>query len=161
VQRSAGVETAYAGLLLAIPGAIAVATGQPLVFPSLGPSAYLLATRPFGEGATARRVVGGHAVGVLAGLVAYWSIAPGLVITTASPPVAGSQSLLVASAVASVALTTAGMAATETRHAPACATTLIVSLGLLARPVEAGGIVASVAVLYGVHAATRKELLQQ
>jgi hypothetical protein len=73
------VETAYTGALLAVPGAVAIATGRALVFPSLGPSAFLLATRPRGEGATARRVVGGHAVGVLAGLVAYWTVAPGLV----------------------------------------------------------------------------------
>lgn len=60
----------YAGLLLVLLATVAWATGRPFVFPSLGPSAYALATD--GEGRlSARRVIGGHAVGVVAGLTAY------------------------------------------------------------------------------------------
>jgi hypothetical protein len=43
------------------------------------------------------------------------------------------------------------MIATDTNHAPACATTLIVSLGLLPTPTQVGIIVASVVVLVGIH----------
>jgi len=52
-----------------------------------------------------------------------------------------------ASAVVSVGLTTAGMLATDLPHAPACATTLIISLGLLASPVDGVVILAAVILL--------------
>lgn len=45
------------------------------------------------------------------------------------------------------------MIATDTVHAPACATTLIVSLGLLSTPVQVIIIVVSVIVLVEFHAA--------
>ena len=43
------------------------------------------------------------------------------------------------------------MTVTDTVHAPACATTLIVSLGLLSTPEQVGIIVVSVVVLVGIH----------
>jgi hypothetical protein len=58
---------------------------------------------------------------------------------------------LVGSGVCSIVLTTWGMLATDTAHAPACATTLIVSLGLLSTPTEVAIIVVSVVVLVAVH----------
>jgi CBS-domain-containing membrane protein len=142
----------YTGGLLVLTGLLAWVTGQPFVFPSLGPSAYLLATAPESPTSHPRRVLGGHVIGVLAGLLAYWTLAPGLAITTDAAVLADGQLRLVLSGVASVALTTAGMLATDTGHAPACATTLIVSLGLLAAPLEAAGIVVAVVVLAGTHA---------
>ena len=44
------------------------------------------------------------------------------------------------------------MIATGMVHAPACATTLIVSLGVLSTPVQVGGIVVSVVILVEFHA---------
>lgn len=141
----------YAGLLLSIPAAIAWVTGLPFVFPSLGPTAYLMATAPDSGTTRPRRVVGGHAVGVLAGLLAYHLVAPGLTVTTAVPTTSTGHALLGASAVLSVVLTTAGMRLAGTGHAPACATTLIVSLGLLSSAVEAGVVVVAVVSLSVVH----------
>lgn len=133
--------------MLALLATVSWATGRPFVFPSLGPSAYVLATDGEGE-LGARRVVGGHVVGVVAGLLAYHLLAPGL--TLASLPAAGSPDALrlAASGTLSVALSAAGMVASGTEHAPAAATTLIVALGLLAAPVDGAVIVAAVAVLY-------------
>ena len=45
------------------------------------------------------------------------------------------------------------MIATETVHPPACATTLIVSLGLLSTSLQVGIIVAGVVILVGFHRA--------
>jgi hypothetical protein len=57
--------------LLLIPAFAAWATGRPFIFPSLGPSAFALAV---GEDVvTARRMIGGHAVGITSGLLAYHS----------------------------------------------------------------------------------------
>jgi len=125
-----------AGALLSIAAAVAWLSGAPAVFPSLGPTAFVLSTdRP---GPSERVVVGGHAIGVVAGLLAY------LVVSTVVPvptsPLAFDPPWLAVSGVAAVALTTTGMRLTNLVHPPACATTLIVALGLL-RPVQALAVV--------------------
>lgn len=56
--------------------------------------------------------------------------------------------LLGLSGIVSVAFTTAAMLLTRTVHAPACATTLIIALGLLPGVVDGLIIVASVTILY-------------
>ena len=133
-----------------VAGATAVATGSPFLFPSLGPSAYVLVTDPDAEAAAPRRVVGGHVIGVVAGLLSYHLFARGLIVTSLPP--AGSLELgrLAVSGVLAVVLTTAGMVATDLRHAPACATTLIVGLGLLSTPFEGAVVVVAVVLLVAV-----------
>lgn len=145
-----------AGLLMGVTGSMAWLTGEPFLFPSLGPSAYVLATAPTAETSAPRRVVGGHLVGIVAGLLAYWTIAPGLVATTPPPPVSTAGVRLAASAIVAVGLTTGGMLVTDLRHAPACATTLIVSLGLLATPRAGGIMLGAIGLLVGAHWSGRR-----
>lgn len=147
---SLGLRT---GVLVLVAGATAVATGSPFLFPSLGPSAYVLVTAPDAETTDPHRVVGGHAIGVVAGLLSYHLLARGLLVTDLPP--AGSLDLtrLAVSGVVAVVATTTGMIATDLQHAPACATTLIVALGLLSTPWEGVTVVAAVAVLVAVDAA--------
>ncbi|WP_262178856.1 HPP family protein [Haloarcula laminariae] len=140
-------EASYAGALLVVLGGVVWLTGLPFLFPSLGPTAYLFATRPSARASAARRVLGGHAVGVVAGLIAYHAIAGGAVVTASTGPGSMAGLRLAASGVVAVVLTTAGMALTDTGHAPACATTLIVGLGILAAPLEGAIIVLAVGVL--------------
>jgi len=59
---------------------------------------------------------------------------------------------LTASGTLATALTSALMIGTRSVHPPACATTLIVSLGLLSTPMEGGIIVGAVTMLYGLGA---------
>jgi hypothetical protein len=148
--RSTGTALRAAALLV-VAGAAAWATGLPALFPSLGPTAYVLALRPGAPESRPPRVLGGHALGVLAGLACYALLVAGT--TVAAPPPAGSVAglRLTAAGVASVGLTTGAMLATDLRHAPACATTLIVSLGLLSTPREGLLVVGSVAALVAVH----------
>jgi hypothetical protein len=148
-RRAAVRDATVAASLLAVTAVLAVLTGQPLVFPSLGPTAYVLARRP-SVGST-RRVVGGHAIGLLAGVVAYRLLAEGLVVTGPLPPTSETALRLAAAAVLSVGMTTAGMVGLEAEHAPACATTLICALGLLRTPLETAGVLVSVVVLLGSH----------
>jgi hypothetical protein len=157
-MREEALATVHAGLLLCVAGGLAWLSGRPFVFPSLGPSAYLLATAS-GDQVSARRVLGGHAVGVLAGLAAYHAVAPGLVITGESAALAPGGLRLAASGALSVTLTTGGMLATDTAHAPACATTLIVSLGLLSSVVEGEVIMLAVGALFGTHGVARRTVL--
>jgi hypothetical protein len=123
---------ARAGVLLSIAAGVAWLSGAPAVFPSLGPTAFVLSTGR--SGPSERVVVGGHAVGVVAGLVSYLAVAS--VVPVPASPLAFDPPWLAVSGVVSVALTTIGMRRTNLVHPPACATTLIVALGLL-EPLQA------------------------
>ena len=144
-----------AGVLLLVCGGAAWLTGLPALFPSLGPTAYVLVERPGAPESRPRRVLGGHTIGVVAGLVCYWVVAGSGTLT--APPPSGSLAglRLAAAGVASVGLTSVGMLATDLRHAPACATTLIVSLGLLSTLRRGVLVIAAVAVLVAAHHAGR------
>jgi len=139
-----------AALLSTLGGAVWL-TGLPLLFPSLGPTAYLFAVKPDAAESAPRRVVGGHLLGVLAGLAAYHLVAGGVALDGLAAPGSMGALRLAASGIVAVALTTAAMTATDTGHAPACATTLIVSLGILTTPQAALVIVVAVVVLVGQH----------
>ncbi|WP_323674701.1 HPP family protein [Halorubellus sp. PRR65] len=144
-------RSARAGVLLLVSTVAAFLSGVPLVFPSLGPSAYVLATAD--DPPSGRVVLGGHAVGVAAGAVAYHGLAGGHVVTTAVPPGALATVRLGVAGALAVAATTFGMRALGVSHAPACATTLIVSLGLLTTALQLAGVVASVGALLAADAA--------
>lgn len=150
VRRRVGTSL-YAGFLFTVLGVVAWASGQPFVFPSLGPSAFILAFDRRGERTRTYRIVGSHLIGGVVGLAAYTVVANGVSITTTPAAFSPDGLRLAASGVLSIILTSWGMIATNTNHAPACATTLIVSLGLLSTPVQVAIIVASVVVLVEVH----------
>ncbi|MBJ6725510.1 HPP family protein [Geomesophilobacter sediminis] len=145
--RKALREASLVGLLLTIPALIAWVTGRPFLFPSLGPSAYSLVTAPRQE--TPWRVIGGHFTGVVAGLAAYHVLSASLTLTAVTSPLSISFLRVGLSGVLSVVLTTAGMGLFRCEHPPACATTLIVSLGLLSTWWDALFIMAAVTLMYG------------
>jgi hypothetical protein len=132
--------------------ALAWGSGYPYLFPSLGPSAYALAVSPSAATSRPQRVVGAHLFGVVGGLLAYHSLAAGLTVAQPPPALSLDSLRLAASALLSLGLTSLAMLTTDLRHAPACATTLIVSLGLLTGLVEAGVIVSAVLVLVATDA---------
>jgi len=144
-------QAAEAGALVLVPGALAWLTGFPFIFPSLGPTAYLLATTPHAATCRPRRVIGGHAVGVAAGLLAVAVVDPTVAVTGQLTPGSTAALAVAASGTLATVLTGAGMLAFGFVHAPACATTLIVSLGLLSTPARAGGILVAVVLLVAVH----------
>ncbi|SFC16762.1 HPP family protein [Halobiforma haloterrestris] len=143
--------TLHTGLLLSTTAVVAWLSGLPTLFPSLGPSAFVLAMFQDSDATSPRRVLGGHAIGVVAGLAAYHLLAPGLAMTATTAPGSLAGLRLAASGVVATTLTAGGMLATDTRHPPACATTLIVSLGLLSTVLEGALIVLAVAVLLAAH----------
>ncbi len=143
----------YAGLLFTVLGVIAWGSGQPFVFPSLGPTAFVLAFDRRGERMAGYRIVGSHLIGGIAGLAA-WSVLAADVSLIGTPPSFSMAGLrLAASATASIVVTSWAMIATDAIHPPACATTLIVSLGLLSTPLRVGIIVGSVVILVAFHSA--------
>lgn len=146
----------YAGLLFTVLGALAWGSGQPLVFPSLGPTAFVLAFERRADRLGGGRIVLSHLLGGLAGLAAWVALAPGVAVTATPAPFAPAGLRLAASATLSVVATSWAMLGADAVHPPACATTLIVSLGLLSTPLRVATIVGSVTVLVGFHAGVGK-----
>ncbi len=140
-------DVTWAGVLIVVPAIAAWLTGLHLIFPSLGPSAFFLATgdkKLF----SARSVIGGHFIGVVGGLIAYWSLAAGLAVGHFPPALSLDNFRLVMSGVLSLVITITVMLGTKTVHPPACATTLIVSLGLLPMPFDGLLIMVAVVVMF-------------
>ncbi len=135
------------GLLLSVPALIAWLTGRPFIFPSLGPSAFTLVMDGPAKN-PARRVIGGHLIGIIGGFLAYHLLANGCTLVALPRFMSFPLLCLVASGVCSVVLTTAGMCVARTQHTPACATTLIVSLGLMATFRDAIFIMLAVSAMY-------------
>jgi CBS-domain-containing membrane protein len=109
----------------------ALVTGEPFVFPSLGPTAFLLFYTPLLPTASPRNTLGGHLIGALAGYLAL--VVFGL--TDAAPALATSVTgARVGAAALSLGLTSGVMVWARVPHPPAGATTLIVSLGILREP---------------------------
>jgi len=126
-------------------------SGQPFIFPSLGPTAFVLAFDHRSDRTQNYSIVGGHLIGGLAGLLAWTVVASSVSITATPPPFSIEGLRLATSATLSIVLTSWAMIATESVHPPACATTLIVSLRLLSTVTRVGIIVGSVVILVLFH----------
>lgn len=139
VERRTGKVgvAAYIGLsclvVLATVGVVGLLAHQPLLFPSLGPTAMLFFDSPRQKSATPRNTLIGHGVAILAGASCL-----ALFGLTDHPPVLqeGITAHRIAAAAASVALTVLVMRLLNCSHPPAGATTLIISLGLLTSALE-------------------------
>ncbi len=118
---------------IAIISTLAVLTGNPFVFPSLGPTAYLLFFTPLAQASSPRHALLGHAIGLACGYLALFA-------TGTMGGGAGLQEGVhwptVLAAAFSLSATGASMVLFRVSHPPAGATTLIVSLGLLSRPIQ-------------------------
>jgi hypothetical protein len=150
------VETGvYVGIHFVVLGLIAWATARPFLFPSLGPSAYLLAVGEGGAESDPRQVIGGHLIAVVCGLFGFYVFAPEFnsleLLGPGSLPFTSDLLRLTASSVVGMMLTTIVMVVTGIGHPAACATTLIVSLGLISTPIGGLYIMLAVVALVGVH----------
>ncbi|HZU68429.1 MAG TPA: HPP family protein [Ktedonobacteraceae bacterium] len=118
---------------IGIMSALALVTHTAFIFPSLGPTAFLFFYTPTAPAASPRNTIVGHAIGVLAG---YFSlVVTGL--TMAGPALSvGVTWPRVLAAALSLGLTAGLMVLLRSPHPPAGATTLIISLGLLTKPLQ-------------------------
>ena len=125
----------------------ALVTGSPFIFPSLGPTAFLLFYTPTAPAASPRNTVLGHLIGCLAGYLAL--VVFGLQ-EAPSAALASEVSLArVGAAALSLALTAGLMVWLKVPHPPAGATTLIVSLGILRTPGQMAVLMLAVVLLTG------------
>ena len=116
---------------IGIMAVVALVTDEPFVFPSLGPTAFLLFYTPRAPTAAPRNVIIGHAIGAAAG---YMSLVV-FGLRDAGPAIAvGVTWPRVLAAGLSLGLTSGLMVLARAPHPPAGATTLIVALGILREP---------------------------
>src|SRR5579875_2328108 len=101
---------------------VAILTNNPFVFPSLGPTAYLFFFAPLSRASSPRHALLGHGLAILCGylslLVTGMELPPGI------------------AAALSLGFTGALMVLFRISHPPAGATTLIISLRLIVRPLD-------------------------
>lgn len=129
---------------IALLALLAVITGVPFVFPSLGPTAYLLFFTPRAEAASPHNTLIGHAIALACGYAVFWALKmPAGAITSNN----GLGWELVVAAGVSLGATGALMILLGASHPPAGATTLIVSLGIISRPEYLAVIEAAVVLL--------------
>ena len=123
----------FVGSLFAIglSGLWAYIVKQPLVFPSLGATAFLIFETPMAEVGTPRNTIIGHTVGVAAGVL---SLALFGLLDAPSVYVSGVTLARVGAIALAVALTGGVLRLVRSAHPPAGATTIIVASGLLAKP---------------------------
>lgn len=139
------------GLFVLINNAVSIAlmagaaelTREPFLFPSLGPTAFLLFYTPYAPSASPRNSVCGHLIAVLAG---YGALAvTGLL--AAGPAGTGVTTPRVIAAALSLGVTCGAMIWFRVPHPPAGATTLIVSLGIITHPVHLAVLMLAVVLL--------------
>ena len=123
---------------------VAVISHTPFVFPSLGPTAFLFFSNPRTPDASPRNAIVGHAVAIVCGYASLLLF--GLQDAGSALAIGVSWPRALAAAL-SLASTGALVILLDTAHPPAGATTLIVSLGALDRPIYLGMIEVAVALL--------------
>ncbi len=116
---------------IALLAGVAMISRTPFVFPSLGPTAFLLFFTPTSPTASPRHTLYGHAIGILCGYGAL--LVTGL---AHAPPamVSGVDLARIFAAALSLASTGALMILLKCAHPPAGATTLIIALGIVTLP---------------------------
>jgi CBS-domain-containing membrane protein len=118
-------------IAVAILAGLAVVSHTPFVFPSVGPTAFLLYFMPLAPTASPRNTLCGHALGIGCGYAALCLVglehAPSAVLEEIHGP-------RVLAAALSLAATGALMILFRVVHPPAGATTLIISLGFITTP---------------------------
>ena len=131
-------------LTIGLLAGVAMLTRTPFIFPSLGPTAFLFFFTPLLPTASPRHTIYGHLIGILCG---YGALC--LMGLQHAPPamVMGVDAARIGAAALSLAATGALMILFKAAHPPAGATTLIVSLGIITKPLHLVIMLVAVALL--------------
>lgn len=114
------------GVAILMISTLAWLSNLPLLFPALGPSAFLLFSKPFSNECAPRSVIVGHFVGMGSGLV-IWHLAS-VILSRGALTQEGGFPVFACAALA-LGATCVLLVWLSCAHAPACATALIFALG--------------------------------
>jgi CBS domain-containing membrane protein len=144
-NRGNAVYTALGSLLaIGLSGLWAWLFDEPLLFPSLGATAFLFFETPLAEVGTPRNAIVGHLVAIGAALASLGTFG---LLDAPSVYVEGVTPARIAAVAFSVAITGGVLRLLRAAHPPAGATTIIVSSGLLAKPHQVGAVVGGVVLI--------------
>jgi hypothetical protein len=146
------------GLVLAL-AAIGWATHQPLIFASLGPTAYELVEQPRMPSARPYNVIVGHLIGLSAGFLAVYLLNAWAAPNVLATGVVSLQRMW-ATAI-SAALTTLASLALKAAQPAALATTLLVSLGAMQTRRDAIAIIVGVLLVTAIGEPVRRLRLKR
>ena len=125
---------------------VAYLTQLPLLFPPLGPTAFILFYTPMSVTASPRNTILAHTIAVAAGLLALWSIELAAPQANLSDPSVMNWYRVLAIALA-MGLVSIAMIALRCVHPPAAASALIAAMGYLGNIVQVLGLPTAVVLL--------------
>ena len=141
------------GLVLAL-AAIGWATGQPLIFASLGPTAYELVEQPHVRSARAYNIIVGHMVGLGAGFLAVYLLNAWTEPNVIAAGIVSPKRLW--AVVIAATLTTLVTLILKAGQPAALATTLLISLGSMQTRRDAVAIVAGILIITAIGEPVRR-----
>lgn len=149
------LATIAEGGLLLVVGAIGWAAHFPLLFASLGPTAYELIEKPNAPSARTYNILMGHVIAVGGGFVALWILGAWSAPKVATAGFVSSSRLW--AAVLAAAITTAATLLAKATQPAALSTALVISLGSMEKSRDAGAIIVGVLILATVGAPIRRQ----
>ena len=158
VRKDTIVAAAYEAGLLSLAALLSYAFHAPLIFSSLGPTAYEMIETPTRDSARPYNVLVGHAVGVCAALAALW-----LSRGWAAPEISvhGLPLVRVLTIMIAGFLTVGGTLALKATQPAALSTTLLVALGTMQTWVAVLSIMVSVGLMAAIGEPLRRIRIRQ
>jgi CBS-domain-containing membrane protein len=126
--------------------AMAYLTNLMLLFPPLGPSAFILFHTPLAETASPRNVIMAHTLALVTGLVSV-VLADAIIPHAGVPAGAGLNWASVVAIATAMGLASIAMVVLNCVHPPAAATALVAAMGFLNNIVQVGGVLIAVIIL--------------
>ena len=146
------------GALILAVGTVAFAVRMPLLFPTLGPTAYELVEKPLSPSARTYNILMGHFFALGAGFLSLW------ILSAWGAPKVDSAGFVTSprlwAAVLSVVLTTAGTLILNASQPASLATTLLISLGSMQTKRDAIAIAVAVVILAAIGEPVRRRFAQ-
>jgi len=118
----------------------------PLLFPPLGPTAFILFYTPMAAAASPRNTIQAHVLAVFAGLISLWIMSHAYPAADLTDP-ASMNGARVATIALAMVLISIAMISTRSIHPPAAASALIAAMGYLHNPMQILGLPAAVVLL--------------
>lgn len=146
------VCTANAVAAISLLGFVSWLAGLPLLFPALGPTAFIQYSSPFSRAASPRCVILGHLLAIGAGHLG-WNVFHTFGIDLFGPDAAW---VAIAAASLALALTSFLMIRLDCAHPPACGTALILALGKMPTLFDMGVMIAAVVLLAAMTTASHR-----